>query len=98
MFFGVMGWSRDSTRSGFQIVAVVRFTAERFERLAGGKRSATTGTDRPDAPHPGGMPDIDAGQRRGVLASLRDAIVLLPRVPVVFAALDHRLISESPPG
>jgi hypothetical protein len=34
----------------------------------------------------------------GFLASLRDAILLLFGVPVVFAALDHRLISASPPG
>jgi hypothetical protein len=33
----------------------------------------------------------------GFLASLRDAMLLFG-VPVVFAALDHRLISGSPPG
>ena len=35
---------------------------------------------------------------RGFLASLRDAILFFCVVPVVFAALDHRLISASLSG
>ena len=68
------------------IVMCVCFTAKRFEKLAGGKRSATTGTLQKLGSHP------DKGARFGFLASLQDACqhsFITGGAPVG----DHRLIS-----